>query len=119
MLTFKKALYLVAINYVILFCSSCLTPKSYIKYNLQINHVDACDGIDASEAVFIARREIVREGLKNNCNINKPKVFDQKNSWLIMFDSTVKDWSRGYFWHSIRVDKKTGVIIGSGVGPDL
>lgn len=119
MLTLKIVSRAVGIIFMVLFCSGCLIPKDYIKYDLRIDRVDASDGIDASEAVFIAREDIFKEGLQNNCNINKPKVFDEQDSWQVMFDSTFKDWSRGFFWHCVRINKKTGDIISRGVGPDL
>ena len=64
MLTLKIVSRAVGIIFMVLFCSGCLIPKGYIKYDLRIDRVDVSDGIDASEAVFIAREDIFKEGLR-------------------------------------------------------
>lgn len=109
----------VAVLSMSLFCAGCLTPRSNIKYDLRIECADISNGIDASEAVFIAREDLLKKDLQNNCNINNPKIFDEQDSWYIMFDSAFKDWIRGFFWHDVRINKKTGKITSSGIGPVL
>jgi hypothetical protein len=84
-------------------------------------NINLLDGVDQEEAVIIAQKYLIDEGLKNLLVISKPDVKNcdyEEGYWLVTFPTTSKvRWTQGLKWGSALVDKKSGKVIYRGEGP--